>query len=250
MMLQAIILGIIQGLTEFLPISSSGHLAILEAFFKVNEPLTLTAFLHFGTLVATLVFFRRPIQNIIKGIIMAKASSIKYVVCIIIGTLPIVIFALFFKSWVESSFKDVKLIAILLGITGLILLLTAVTKKQQRPLNFLSAGIIGIGQMFAIFPGLSRSGLTISAGLFSGVSPEESFQFSFLLSLPAVFGANILELRNISQIADYHCLIVGILCSFFSGLCALKILQMLVLKKFYIFGIYCMVVSLIILLCG
>jgi undecaprenyl-diphosphatase len=102
--------------------------------------------------------------------------------------------------------------------------------------------------MFSVFPGLSRSGLTISAGLFSRVNPRAAFQFSFLLSLPAVFGANLLELKNITTIENYTALFIGILCSFGFGLLALKILRDLVHRKFHFFGIYCLVFSIVLLL--
>jgi len=247
-MIQAIILGIVQGLTEFLPISSSGHLAILEGFLGITEPVALTAFLHLGTFVATVVFFFKPISALVRGLIRGNSASIRYTINIVIGSIPIVIFALIFKSWIEKSFVDFKLIAVLLGVTGVILLLTGIIKKREGKVHYLHALAIGIGQMFAALPGLSRSGLTISAGLFSGVSPEESFTFSFLLSLPAILGANLLEIRHIAKIENPAVMLVGLLFSFIFGLIALKILRDAVRKKFHLFGIYCLVISVIMLL--
>lgn len=252
MMIQAIILGIIlgivQGLTEFLPISSSGHLAILEGFFGVTEPVALTAFLHLGTFIATVVFFFKPIIRLIRGLIKRRLESITYTINIVIGSIPVVIFALIFRSWIEKSFVDFNLIVVLLGVTGVILLLTGIIKKREGKVNYLQALAIGVGQMFATLPGLSRSGLTISAGLFSGVSPEESFTFSFLLSLPAILGANLVELTNISKINNLPAMISGLVCSFIFGLIALRILRNTVRKRFHFFGIYCLVISLIMLL--
>ncbi|KPJ72639.1 hypothetical protein AMJ52_05690 [candidate division TA06 bacterium DG_78] len=248
MILQAIILGIVQGLTEFLPVSSSGHLAILERYFNITQPVVLAAFLHFGTFIATVVFFFKPIMDIIKGLMRGNKEAINYILNIAIGTMPIVIFALLFTSAIEQVFTDIKLVAILLGLTGIVLLMTNIIRKQQGNVDRLSALIIGIGQMFATFPGLSRSGLTISAGFFSGVKSGEAFKFSFLLSLPAVFGANLLELRNISVIDNYAALCVGVACSFVSGLLALKILHRLVHQRFHLFGIYCLIISVLFLL--
>lgn len=248
MIVQAVILGIVQGITEFLPISSSGHLAILEKIFIIKEPVVLAVFLHFGTFLATIVFFFKPLVSIIKGVIRGEKDAIKYVIHIVIGTIPVVVFVVFFKSRIEQTFNDIQLIVLLLGITGMIILLTGIIKKREGKVNIFSAVIIGIAQMFSVFPGLSRSGLTISAGLFSRVNPRAAFQFSFLLSLPAVFGANLLELKNITTIENYTALFVGILCSFGFGLLALKILRDLVHRKFHFFGIYCLVFSIVLLL--
>lgn len=248
MIIKSIILGIIQGLTEFLPISSSGHLAIFEKYFGIAEPIVLATFLHFGTFLATIVFFFKPITSIIKGVFIGKKDSILYLIYIITGTIPVVVFALVFRNWIEQSFNDMKTVGILLGITGIILLMTMVIKRGNKKINTLSVVVIGLSQMFATFPGISRSGTTISAGLFSKTSSEESFKFSFLLSLPAILGANILELKTISSIDNYLALIIGMSCSFIFGLFALRILRNLVHRKFHLFGIYCLVISVVILL--
>lgn len=247
-MIKLIVLGIVQGLTEFLPISSSGHLAIIENFFKIEEPVALTAFLHFGTLLATLIFFRKDIIEIIAGLFKKKSEAIRYVVNIIIGNIPIVIFAILFRDFIESTFTDVQMVMIFLGMTGAVLLLTSVIQKGDKDVSFLRALIIGIGQMFAVFPGLSRSGLTISSGIFCGVKPEESFRFSFLLSIPPVLGANLLELKKINQMYNPLELIVGMAISLIFGLIALKILRTIVQKWFYLFGFYCLIISIVLLL--
>jgi undecaprenyl-diphosphatase len=247
MILKAIILGAVQGLTEFLPVSSSGHLALLERYFAITQPVVLAAFLHFGTFIATVVFFFKPIVEIIKGLTQGNRKAVNYILNIAIGTMPIAIFALLFRSLIEQTFTDTRLVAMFLGFTGIILLMTNSIRKRQGNVNCLSALLIGIGQMFATFPGLSRSGLTISAGFFSGVKSEEAFKFSFLLSLPAIFGANLLELKNISVIDNYAALCVGVACSFVSGLVALKILHRLVHQRFHLFGIYCLIISVLLL---
>jgi undecaprenyl-diphosphatase len=247
-MIKAIILGIVQGLTEFLPVSSSGHLAILENLFGIAEPVTLAVFLHFGTLVAIIVYFFKPITDLVKGVFKGNKESLSYFIKIIIASIPIVIFVILFEAWVTRVFSNMTMIAILLGITGTIVLLTGVVRKGQKRVGMLSAIFIGIGQMFAILPGISRSGMTISAGIFSGVEPERAFRFSFLLSIPAVLGANIFELKNVSHINNIPQLLVGMLCSFVTGLVALRILRSTVYKKFYLFGPYCIIISIIMLL--
>lgn len=247
-MIKIILLGIIQGLTEFLPISSSGHLAILENFLNIKEPVAVTAFLHFGTFFSTLIFFRKEIIELLSGLVKKELKSLKYIIYIIVGNIPVVIFALLFRDFIESSFTDIKLVSIFLGITGTIVLLTSVINKGERQILLITALLVGIGQMFAVFPGLSRSGLTISTGLYAKVSPEESFRFSFLLSLPAVFGANLLELKEITGLSNPVEIITGMLISFISGYIALKILRSLVQKWFYVFGIYCLIISILTLL--
>ncbi len=247
-MIKIIILGIVQGLTEFLPISSSGHLAILEKLFGIGEVVTITAFLHFGTFLAVLVFFYRPILKIITGIFKGDKEQLYYLFKIILGSIPIAIVGILFRSEIEASFKDIKVITLFLGITGVVLLLTSLVKKEKNRVSFLNAILIGISQMFAVLPGISRSGFTISAGLFSKVSPDNAFKFSFLLSLPAVFGANLLELKNISHIENPFAVIIGLACSFLSGLIALKILRGLVNRKFHLFGFYCLILSIVLLI--
>lgn len=248
MIIKTIILGIIQGLTEFLPVSSSGHLAILEKYFGIADPVVLAIFLHFGTFLATVVFFARPIAELFKGVFKGKRESIHYALKIIIGSVPIVIFALLLRTQIEETFTDITIISIFLGVTGLVLIMTMICKKHNKRISTFSALVIGLAQMFALFPGISRSGMTISAGLFSKVSPEESFKFSFLLSLPAILGANLLELRKISVIDDPISVLIGMFFSFVFGLIALMILRRLVHKYFHLFGIYCLVISILILL--
>lgn len=249
-MIELIFLGIVQGLTEFLPISSSGHLVILEYFFGIKETLGITVALHFGTFLATMVFFIRPISDIIKGLIQLKPESIKIALHIILGNLPIVVFALIFKELVEQSFTSLNIVFIFLGLTGVILLLTKIVKTRKKKIGIKEVLIIGIGQMFALFPGLSRSGLTISFGIFTGVSPEDAFRFSFLLSLPAVLGANILEMRKVTSFGDPMALLIGVTFSFFSGLLALRLLRNTVQKNFFVFGFYCLLISIIFIIVG
>lgn len=246
-MIKVIFLGIIQGLTEFLPISSSGHLAILENFMGIEEPVTITAFLHLGTFLATLLFFRKEIIEIVSGLFKKESEKIKYIFYIIIGNIPIVVFALLFRDFIEATFVDIRLVIIFLGITGVVVLLTSIMKKGEKQISLISALIVGIGQMFAVFPGLSRSGLTISAGLYAKIKPEESFRFSFLLSIPAVFGANLLELKEVTQWGNPLELLIGLIISFISGYIALKILRKLVQRWFYLFGIYCLLISILFL---
>lgn len=245
---EAIILGIIQGFTEFLPISSSGHLALLEKLFGIDEPVVLAVFLHFGTFLSTVVFFFKPIVRLLKGVCTGEKDSIEYAAYIVIGSVPIAVFALIFKKLVEGTFNDSLLIALFLGATGVIVLLTRLVKHGAKKVSLFSALFIGLAQMLAVFPGISRSGMTISTGLFKHIDPKEAFMFSFLLSLPAILGANILEAVSLPRIEHTSSIIIGTVISFLSGLFALRILKGLVHRWFHICGIYCLLLSVFLLL--
>ncbi len=249
-MIKIIILAILQGLTEFLPISSSGHLAILENLMAIQEVVAVTAILHFGTLLATIVYFRRELYEIIIGLIKKESSAIKYVINIIIGNIPIVVFAILFRDLIENTFTEVRLVMVFLGITGAVLLLTTIVPRGEKQISVIRALVVGIGQMFAVFPGLSRSGLTISSGIFAQMERTEAFKFSFLLSLPAVLGANLLEIKEIASLPNPIEIFIGLIISFVFGLIALRLLRALVEKWFYLFGFYCLIISLIFLILG
>lgn len=237
-----------QGFTEFLPISSSGHLALVEGLFKIEEPVALAAFMHFGTLISIIIYFRKEILSIVRGIFKGERLSANYIVNVIIGSIPIIIFAFLFRTVIENSFGDPRLIAVFLGLTGIVLVITVLFRRGNQPMTRLKALIIGVGQMLAVFPGISRSGITISSGLLMKVEPRSAFQFSFLLSLPAVLGANLLELLSLKQSIDAISVLAGMLFSVLSGLAALFILRRMVVRYFHLFGIYCLIISIILLL--
>ncbi len=247
-MIKTIILGAVQGLTEFLPVSSSGHLAILESWFGISEPVSLAVFLHFGTLIATIVFFIKPLSDMFKGIFSGNRESIDYCIMLFVGTVPIIVAGLLVKSWVTHAFSNIRIVSILLGITGAIVLVTGMIRRRAKNVTLLNAFFIGVGQMFAILPGISRSGMTISTGLFAGIEPRRAFEFSFILSIPAVLGANIYELANLSSIGSLPEILIGMLVSFLTGLVALKILRRMVYRHFFLFGPYCIIISIIMLL--
>ncbi len=247
-MIKTILLGVVQGLTEFLPVSSSGHLAILEHYFKIEEPVVMAAFLHLGTFMATVIYFRKPLAELIAGVFKRDRDSLWYLLFIVLANIPIGLFALFFRSTIESTFSDLKIIAVFLGLSGLFVLLTALISRGAKKVGLVQTVIIGFGQMFAVFPGLSRSGLTISSAMFSGVEPVQAFKFSFIMSLPAILGANLLELKGGSGFGHPVEMFAGLLVSLVVGLVALRLLSGLVKKHFYIFGFYCLLISALMLL--
>lgn len=240
-----IILSIVQGITEFLPISSSGHLAIFQKLFGITEPVVFfDILLHLGSLLAILVFFNKK---------LLKIFSKKYLILLGIGTIPAVVFSLLFDKTIESSFSSLRVIGILFIINALILLSTKLIKPKtnhQRQTTNLKAFIIGVFQAIAILPSISRSGATITSALWLGISPIEAFEFSFFLAIPAIIGAFIFKIKDLTLYTSNDLLlgIIGLVISAFVGMLSLSMLQK-VLKSanFFWFGIYCLLLGLILL---
>ncbi|MFA5722499.1 MAG: undecaprenyl-diphosphate phosphatase [Candidatus Paceibacterota bacterium] len=248
---QAIILSVVQGITEFLPISSSGHLAVLQIFWQIPDPsVVFSALLHFGTLGAILIVFY---QEIIK---ILQKRNWKLIKLIIIGTIPAAIFGFFFQSIIEAQFSSLKFIGFSFLITALFLILTKFLKINPKYLNiedltYFDALIIGIAQTAALFPGISRSGLTISTGLLRKLKPEIAYKFSFLLAVPVILGAFVLQIPNLIQQGqnNYLIYVIGALVSLLTGIISLKILEKILKKgKLYWFSLYLIIISMIILI--
>ena len=240
--LWALFLGILQGLTEFLPISSSGHLVIAQSLIPgFSQPGVLfDVTLHFGTLFAILFFFRKKILKI----------SWKYLFYIYVATIPAVFVGLFLQSYVTKLFSSVFTVGFALVVTAFLNYLTSKNKEQEKKLDIKRSLFIGLMQAFAIIPGVSRSGSTIFAGVKSGLSKKDTAEFSFLMSVPAVLGANLLEIyTNLGTKIDLLNYIIGFLAAFVSGIFAIKVvLNFLERDKFKIFFIYCLILGIIILL--
>ncbi|MFH2035891.1 MAG: undecaprenyl-diphosphate phosphatase [Candidatus Zixiibacteriota bacterium] len=246
--LDAIILGLMQGLTEFLPISSSGHLVLTEHLLGVKMPgVSFELIVHLGTLFSVLVYFRKRIWTISKSVfIPSDMVNRKMIFYIIIATIPVVLIALLLKSQIEEAFQSPLITSFALLITGIILLLTALSDKGTRELKLPRALIIGLGQALAIFPGISRSGTSISAGLFAGVKPMVAAEFSFLLSIPAICGAIVFMISDLFAIdpALFGQYLTGAVVSFLSGLLAVYILLDFIRKgMFKYFGLYCLMIG-------
>lgn len=239
--IQSIISGILQGITEFLPISSSGHLVILHTLFGYTEPKVLEdVLLHAGTLVAIIIFFRKDIIGLVK--------DRKSVFLIVIGSIPIIIAVLIFGDFVEKCFSSIRTVGIALLITGTWLLLASLVSKSAEDnteglkISPLHALLIGISQAIALFPGISRSGATISTALMLKRSRDTAFRFSFLLSIPALFGAVLYKAGDITEISSNELTIMalGSIIACFTGLAALWCLRKVLIKgKLYYFSLYC-----------
>ena len=242
-----IILGVLQGLTEFLPVSSSGHLVLGKYLLNVKSPgNSLEILFHLGTLGSVIFVFYPDIINIL--ITIKKKSTQKLLMYIFIATIPAAIAGFTLRNKIEILFESVSAVGFALLFTGLVLILSSVFKKKNSEHSLLSSVLIGLGQALAIIPGISRSGMTITLSLFFGFSAKESAKFSFLLSIPVIAGAGILGIRDIqsNEIFSADIIITALLSSFFIGIVALKILiKLLELGKFYIFGIYCICLGLV-----
>lgn len=252
--LQAIASGILQGITEFIPVSSSGHLVILYHWLGIQQPQVIfDIFLHIGTLFAVVLFFR-------KSLVSLFTTDKRLGLFIIMASIPTALIGLLFGKFFESLFVNVKAVGFLLVVTGIWLMIGnwATRKKFYRlrtansELRLWQALLIGTSQGIAIMPGISRSGATISTGLLCGLERRKAIQFSFLLSVPAVLGALVVKCNQIGPAFDWTttpAMVVGTIVSCVVGLVSLKFLMALVGKiKFYIFGVYCMVLGLAVML--
>jgi len=236
--MKQILLGIVQGLTEFLPVSSSGHLVILKHWLDFKgEGVIMEVVLHFATLLAIIIFFRKRIPD------YAKKDKI---LRIIVGTIPIVLTGFILKDKIEILFGNYLLVTFTLSLTGFMLFLSKKAKEYKEEMDLKSAFIIGIAQALALTPGISRSGFTVAAALLLGVTREEAFEFSFILAIPALLGAFIINIPDIlgTNIQEGLSLIPGALAAFLSGILALWIFYKAITKKdLYFFSYYLWAVS-------
>ena len=224
------ILGFIQGISEFLPISSTGHLNLTQYFFKQPVSFSLDIFLHFATLFSVLFFFRKFIKYFFDNLIY-----------IIIASIPVAFIGFLFQDKIDHIFSEVKLLPLFFLITSIFVLSTKYFKPKNIKLNYKNALIIGLFQCIALLPGISRSGTTIMAGLLVGLAPLEAFNFSFALFIPATIGAVLLGLKNLSFAPA---LIPVFVLTFIVGLLALNILKKsLITKNFWKFSIYTFILA-------
>ena len=253
--IEALILGIIQGLTEFLPVSSSGHLEIAKVLFGDNtlpqESLTFTVVLHFATALSTMVVFRKEVFEIIKGLFRFQWNDeTKFTLKIIISMIPATIIGLMFEKQLEAFFNgNLLMVGFMLLITALLLLLADKAKNTNKTVSYKNSFIIGVSQAIAMLPGISRSGATISTSVLLGVDREKAARFSFLMVVPLIFGKVAKDLMsgeiNI-QSENIGSMGLGFIAAFISGLIACTWMISLVKKsKLYYFAIYCFIVGII-----
>jgi undecaprenyl-diphosphatase len=251
---QGVLLGILQGITEFLPVSSSGHLILGQHFFNMTESmLAFDISVHTGTLAAILLVFFKDIKAICVSILKPTStkSDIKLILLIITGSIPTAILGFIIKIWENIIFSSLLLVGCMLMVTGTLLWLTRNKQNTQISENeiiktsnftFKSAFIIGAVQGIAVIPGISRSGATIATGLFTGLDRKMAAKFSFLLSIPAIIGAELLQLSESMHqpIIITKATVFGTLASFITGCMALILLLKIIDRgKLHLFAPYC-----------
>lgn len=266
--LEALLLGLLQGLTEYLPISSSGHLTLGSNMFGIEEPETIlpfTVLLHVATVLSTIVILHKEITWIFKGLFkFTPANDAKgflgkcnnqqrYALAILVSMIPVGIVGVFFKDAVEETFSSLLVVGCCLLLTAALLTFSYYAKpKQKKEVSIKDAFIIGLGQALAVLPGLSRSGTTIATGLILGNSKQNMAQFSFLMVIPPILGEALLETIDMFEIGisasfggiSPTALIVGFLAAFLSGCAACKWMISIVRRgKLIYFAYYCLVVG-------
>lgn len=265
--IQAFILGIVQGITEFLPISSSGHLVIVPYLLNWKIPseeiFPFNVLIQLGTLVSVIIYFWKDLVEIIKNFLTGIFESNPFTNektrlgwMIVIATIPALIGGLFFKDLVESAFESVLAVAIFLIITAILLFVADKLGKNRlimKDVNWKTALFIGIFQLFSLFPGVSRSGSTISGGVIQGLKSNEAARFSFLMSIPVMFGAGILSIKDLLAVPDLNhflpVLLIGFITSGIVGYFSIHwLLNFLNKKRLIVFSVYCLIIAIVILI--
>ena len=259
--LEALVLGIVQGLTEYLPVSSSGHLAIGSALFGIEgeENLAFTIVVHVATVFSTLVILWKEIEWIFRGLFKFQMNSeTRYAINILISMIPIGIVGVFFKDTVESIFgSGLLIVGCMLLVTAALLAFSYYAKpRQKESISMKDAFIIGLSQACAVLPGLSRSGTTIATGLLLGNNKAKLAQFSFLMVIPPILGEALLDVLKLVKGEDIagdiptFSLVVGFVAAFLSGCLACKWMINIMKKgKLIYFAIYCAIAGLVTIAC-
>lgn len=250
--IEAIILGIIQGLTEFLPVSSSGHLELGKVLLGdkslPKESMLFTVVVHAATALSTLVIYRKDILEILSGAVKNQKEDHAFIIKIILSMIPAAVIGVVFNDQIEALFsRNILLVGIMLLLTGGLLLLADKAKKTEKNVSLLDSIIIGISQAIAIAPGISRSGSTISTAVLLGIDKEKAARFSFLMVVPLIFGKiakDILDGDSTMYNAEITPLLLGFVTAFVTGLLACQWMIKLVKQgKLIYFSIYCLIVG-------
>lgn len=274
--ISAVLMGILQGVAEFLPISSSGHLALFQHFFSAENyeetQMFFTVLLHLGTLISVFIYYRRDVVDLVRefflgiGSLFAKGRRAeqkapparRMVLLIIVATLPLFLI-LPVKDLVENAMNNVHFVSVALLLTGCLLFFSdrmARGRKNEKTATVLDVLLVGLAQALGTLPGISRSGITISAGMLRGFDRTFAVRFSFLMSMPAVLGANILTLKDVIDAGSFHMellpvYLVGMVVAAVVGYLAIRLVNMLADKgKFGAFAWYCWIVGAITLVAG
>jgi undecaprenyl-diphosphatase len=247
-LIEILILAVVQGITEWLPISSFGHLAIIEVYLGLELPLIFNVVLHIGTMFVVLAVFWKDVIRILRALVSLdfKTDEGKLALFIAIGSAPTAVIGFLFHDVFESFSHNLLAVGVAFLITGFVLFFSE-RETTNRGLSYLDSLFIGTAQAAALTPGISRSGVTIATGLLRKVKKEIAFRYSFLLSVPAVIGATAMEFRDLVVAnVDVVALFLGAITSIMVGYMSLKVLQRVIMKeKFHLFTYYCWIAGLI-----
>lgn len=261
-LLKAILLGIIQGLTEFLPVSSSGHIELGQALLgyklEQDEELLFSIVVHCATVLSTIVVFRQEIWDLLKGIFQFKWNEeLEYATKIVLSMIPVAIIGVAFKDQIEALFTgNIVFVGCMLLVTSVLLYFTKYAKEKQtdsggKGVSFKDALIIGLAQAVAVLPGISRSGSTIAVGLLLGIDKSKIAKFSFLMVLAPILGATILDLKDLTSVPNIDQLGAAFVAAFISGWIACTWMLNIVKKgELIYFAIYCAIVGTLAILIG
>jgi undecaprenyl-diphosphatase len=251
--LDVILLAVVQGITEWLPVSSSGHLVLTQHFLGLSPPLIFDVLLHFGTAFVVFVVFWDDIKAILKAIAKGDFTSEegKLALLILIGSIPTAFIGLFLNDFIESLFLNIQAVGGALLVTGVVLFLTKDRTGEREP-SYRDGILIGLAQGAALVPGISRSGSTIGVGMLLGIERQKAARFSFLLMLPAVLGAGFLEAGDInSSEIGLDLMILGVLVSVIVGYISLQyLLRVITAGRFHLFAYYCWALGVLVLVFG
>lgn len=248
---EVLILAVVQGITEWLPVSSSGHLVILQQYLGIERPVAFDVMLHLGTLCVILVVFRQDIIEILKVLrrLDFESENGKLALFVIVGNIPTAIIGLIFQEVFESFFENLLVVGVALLVTGCVLFVSEL-RRNGKDLSYADSFLIGVSQGVSLIPGISRSGVTIATGLLRKVSWRKVLRYSFLLSIPAVMGAAVGKSKDLTLYTDeFAPMLVGVITSMVVGYVSLKLLLRVVMKRqFHLFAYYCWVAGAFILL--
>jgi undecaprenyl-diphosphatase len=253
--LKAIILGLIQGLTEFLPVSSSGHLVLARHLFGLGEAgVTFDILLHLGTLLAIILVYWRDLLGLLRTVLAmprggGDPADRRMVLALVLGILPVVVVALLFEDTIEATFRSPRMAAGMLLLTASLLIASHRFRHATGEVTPRRGFLVGVAQILAILPGVSRSGTTISVAMMVGIRPQEAARFSFLMAVPLFLGAAIVKVPDLLDGATgmpTTALVAGFLTAFASGYVAIRwLLAIIAQGQFVWFGVYCAVVGVI-----
>lgn len=252
-MLEAVVWGVVQGITEFLPVSSSGHLRIIPDLFGLEPPdLSTSAVLHLGTLAAVVAYYRRDVAWMVGGL-GSDPIARRMATMVVVATVPAGIVGLLFASAIEGFQESALAVGVALIATGLVLFLTRIANRGSGRAEDLTTGnavVIGLCQALALLPGISRSGMVITAGMMRGLSPEESGRFGFIIAIPAILGAGLREFIGLGSVSNVSIeLLMGTLVAGVCGYWAIKFLiDRLARRSLVPFAVYCVGIGLVTLI--